>query len=142
LKKSKLELNDAEIEEKLSYMILLFKFVDDKDIFQKHYTRSLAKRLVFSSSVSDELEQFMISRLKETCGAEYTNKLQRMMTDIQVSSTMNQQFADFNGSELYSALGLDFQILVLTSGSWPFPSTSSAAFNLPTVVRLQKITTS
>jgi hypothetical protein len=128
-------MEDSELEEKLSCMILLFKFVDDKDVFQKHYTRSMAKRLVFSSSVSDEIEQFMIARLKETCGAEYTNKLQRMMTDIQVSSTINQQFAEFNVSELRLSLGLDFQILVLTSGSWPFPSTSSAAFNIPAVVR-------
>lgn len=57
-------MEDSELEEKLSSMILLFKFVDDKDVFQKHYTRSMAKRLVFSSSVSDDIEQFMIARLR------------------------------------------------------------------------------
>ncbi len=60
----KLQIEESELEEKLSSMILLFRFVDDKDVFQKHYTRSMAKRLVFSSSISDDVEQFMISRLR------------------------------------------------------------------------------
>jgi len=38
--------------------------VDDKDIFQKFYSRLLAKRLIFDLSVSEDAEANMISRLK------------------------------------------------------------------------------
>jgi len=44
--------------------ILLFKYVDDKDVFQKFYSRMLAKRLIYDNSVSDDAESNMISRLK------------------------------------------------------------------------------
>jgi hypothetical protein len=44
--------------------VQLFRFLDNKDVFQKHYTRSMAKRMVFSLSASEDLEQNLISRFK------------------------------------------------------------------------------
>jgi hypothetical protein len=37
----------------------------------------------------------MISGLKQACGFEYTSKLQRMFTDITISSEMNEKFKTF-----------------------------------------------
>jgi cullin 1 len=58
----------------------IFKYVDDKDVFQKFYSKNLANRLVRTLSASDEAEGSMISKLKEACGFEYTSKLQKMIT--------------------------------------------------------------
>ena len=44
--------------------ILLFRYLDDKDVFQRHYARLLARRLIFDQSVSDGSEESMISKLK------------------------------------------------------------------------------
>lgn len=44
--------------------ILLFKYVDDKDVFQKFYSKMLARRLIHGTSVSDDSESVMISGLK------------------------------------------------------------------------------
>ena len=52
------------IHSKKSYQIILFKYIDDKDIFQKFYSKILAKRLIYNTSVSEELEENMINRLK------------------------------------------------------------------------------
>ena len=60
--------------------MILFKYIEDKDVFQTFYTTKLSKRLIHSVSASDESEASMISKLKEACGFEYTNKLQRMFT--------------------------------------------------------------
>ena len=60
--------------------MVLFKYIDDKDVFQSFYTTKLSKRLIHGVSASDEAEASMISKLKEACGFEYTNKLQRMFT--------------------------------------------------------------
>ena len=60
--------------------MVLFKYIDDKDVFQTYYTTKLSKRLIHGVSASDEAEASMISKLKEACGFEYTNKLQRMFT--------------------------------------------------------------
>ena len=60
--------------------MVLFKYIDDKDVFQAFYTTKLCKRLIRNFSASDEAEASMISKLKDTCGFEYTDKLQRMFT--------------------------------------------------------------
>lgn len=60
--------------------MVLFKYIEDKDVFQQFYTTRLSKRLIYAVSASDEAEASMISKLKEACGFEYTQKLQRMFT--------------------------------------------------------------
>lgn len=58
--------------------MVVFKYLEDKDVFQKFYSKMLAARLVSNLSASDEAESSMIGKLKHTCGFEYTSKLQRM----------------------------------------------------------------
>lgn len=58
--------------------MIVFKYLEDKDVFQKFYSKMLANRLVSHMSASDEAESSMIGKLKHACGFEYTSKLQRM----------------------------------------------------------------
>lgn len=44
--------------------MVVFKYVEDKDVFQKFYAKMLAKRLVQHNSASDDAEANMISKLK------------------------------------------------------------------------------
>uniref|UniRef100_A0A8C0B5I6 Cullin-1 n=1 Tax=Buteo japonicus TaxID=224669 RepID=A0A8C0B5I6_9AVES len=107
--------------------MVVFKYIEDKDVFQKFYAKMLAKRLVHQNSASDDAEASMISKLKQACGFEYTSKLQRMFQDIGVSKDLNEQFKKhLTNSE---PLDLDFSIQVLSSGSWPFQQ--SCTFALP-----------
>merc|ERR1719431_1822284 len=107
---------------------LLAKYIEDKDVFQKFYSKMLAKRLVQHMSASDDAEASMISKLKQACGFEYTSKLQRMFQDIGVSKDLNENFKRHltNSGE---PLDIDFSIQVLSSGSWPFQQ--SCVFSLP-----------
>lgn len=63
-----------------STQMIIFKFIQDKDVFQKFYQKKLAQRLINSLSASDDSESSMITKLKELSGYEYTNKLTRMFT--------------------------------------------------------------
>jgi cullin 1 len=69
--------------------MVVFKYLEDKDVFQKFYSKMLATRLVSHQSASDEAESSMIGKLKHACGFEYTSKLQRM---YQVSACLTQYF--------------------------------------------------
>ena len=71
------------------HQMVLFKYIDDKDVFQTYYTTKLSKRLIHTVSASDEAEASMISKLKEACGFEYTNKLQRMFTGHILSASIS-----------------------------------------------------
>ncbi|KAK9503850.1 hypothetical protein O3M35_010321 [Rhynocoris fuscipes] len=129
LKKSSKNPEEAELEDTLNQVMVVFKYIEDKDVFQKFYSKMLAKRLVQHMSASDDAEASMISKLKQACGFEYTSKLQRMFQDIGVSKDLNEQFRThlINSNE---PLDIDFSIQVLSSGSWPFQLSHN--FSLPT----------
>ncbi|KAK2570069.1 Cullin-1 [Acropora cervicornis] len=121
LKKSSKNPEEAELEDILNSVMVVFKYIEDKDVFQKFYSKMLAKRLVQHNSASDDAEASMISKLK------YTSKLQRMFQDIGVSKDLNDKFKTHLANT--EALDVDFSIQVLSSGSWPFQQ--SAPFSLP-----------
>lgn len=119
LKKSSKNPEEAELEDTLNQVMVVFKYIEDKDVFQKFYSKMLAKRLCQHMSASDDAEESMISKLKAACGFEYTSKLQRMFLDIGVSKGLNEEYKEFlRKNELPN--NIDFGILVLSSGSWPF----------------------
>merc|ERR1711902_393061 len=128
LKKSSKNPEEAELEDTLNQVMVVFKYIEDKDVFQKFYSKMLAKRLVQHMSASDDAEASMISKLKQACGFEYTSKLQRMFQDIGVSKDLNENFKR-HLSNTGEPLDIDFSIQVLSSGSWPFQQ--SCVFSLP-----------
>ena len=129
LQKSKNIAEDDELEDTLNQCMIVFKYIEDKDVFQKFYSGLLAKRLVNHMSASDDAEASMISKLKQACGYEYTLKLQRMFQDTGVCKDLNEKFKQHltNTGETQD---IDFSMQVLSSGSWPFQTTST--FSLPT----------
>lgn len=128
LKKSSKNPEEAELEDTLNQVMVVFKYIEDKDVFQKFYSKMLAKRLVGHMSASDDAEASMISKLKQACGFEYTSKLQRMFQDIGVSKDLNENFRKHLETSK-DPLDIDFSIQVLSSGSWPFQQ--SCPFTLP-----------
>jgi len=115
LKKSYKLTEETELEDVLADVMVVFQYLESKDVFQKFYSNMMAKRLVEHLSMSDEAEAGMISKLKSKCGSLYTSKLQQMFQDVAVSNDLNKRFRDANtGSDV------DFYVDVLTHGLWPF----------------------
>lgn len=129
LRKSGTGVEESQLEETLSQIMTVFKYIEDKDVFQKFYSRMLARRLVHSNSSSDDAETSMISKLKEACGFEYTNKLQRMFQDMQISKDLNSGYKEHT-SGLEEGSLLDSQYFILGTGFWPL-NPPSTTFNPP-----------
>ncbi|CAH1756072.1 2019_t:CDS:10 [Entrophospora sp. SA101] len=129
LRKSAKNPEEGDLEDILNNIMTVFKYVEDKDVFQKFYSKMLAKRLVNGTSASEDAESSMISKLKEACGFEYTSKLQRMFTDMGLSKDLNDQFRERHSVEQVDNQ-VDFSVLVLGTASWPLqPSTTN--FSIP-----------
>lgn len=58
------QMTEHEIESILDKTMVLFRFLLEKDVFERYYKNHLAKRLLLSKSVSDDYEKNMISKLK------------------------------------------------------------------------------
>ncbi|KAH9936676.1 Cullin-domain-containing protein [Fomitopsis serialis] len=130
LRKNNKMAEEEDLEGALNKVMVLFKYIDDKDVFQTYYTTKLSKRLIHGVSASDEAEASMISKLKEACGFEYTNKLQRMFTDMSLSKDLTDQFKE-RIQQNHEDMDLTFSIMVLGTNFWPLNPTNSE-FIIPT----------
>ena len=64
LKKGVKGMTEQDIELVLDKTMVLFRFLQEKDMFERYYKQHLAKRLLLNKSVSDDSEKNMISKLK------------------------------------------------------------------------------
>uniref|UniRef100_A0A1E1WH60 Cullin family profile domain-containing protein n=1 Tax=Pectinophora gossypiella TaxID=13191 RepID=A0A1E1WH60_PECGO len=94
LKKGEKGMSEQEIEAVLDKTMVLFRFLQEKDVFERYYKQHLAKRLLLNKSVSDDSEKNMISKLKTECGCQFTSKLEGMFKDMTVSNTIMEEFKE------------------------------------------------
>ena len=66
--------------------------VQGKDVFEAYYKKDLAKRLLFGKSASIDAEKSMINKLKEECGFQFTNNLEGMFNDMEISKDIMEAF--------------------------------------------------
>ncbi|EKM79832.1 hypothetical protein AGABI1DRAFT_113105 [Agaricus bisporus var. burnettii JB137-S8] len=118
LRKNNKMAEEDDLEGALNRVMVLFKYLEDKDVFQTFYTTKLSKRLIHGVSASDESEASMISKLKEACGFEYTNKLQRMFTDMSLSKDLTDSFKE-RMAQNHDDMEIAFSIMVLGTNFWP-----------------------
>ena len=70
LKKSAKGMSETEVDDRLASSITIFKYLDDKDVYQKYYSRMLARRLINAQSQSMDAEEGMINRLMDNYGVQ------------------------------------------------------------------------
>lgn len=134
LKKGVKGMTEQEIETVLDKTMVLFRFLQEKDVFERYYKQHLAKRLLLNKSVSDDSEKNMISKLKTECGCQFTSKLEGMFKDMTVSNTIMEEFKEHvltSGANLH---GVDLSVRVLTTGFWPTQSATPKC-NIPSAPR-------
>ncbi|KAL7298835.1 hypothetical protein TKK_0008574 [Trichogramma kaykai] len=134
LKKGVKGMSEQEIEGILDKTMVLFRFLQEKDVFERYYKQHLAKRLLLNKSVSDDSEKNMISKLKTECGCQFTSKLEGMFKDITVSNTIMDEFKEHVSAVDASLSGVDLSVRVLTTGFWPTQAATPKC-SIPTAPR-------
>ncbi|XKL66368.1 hypothetical protein PGB90_009788 [Kerria lacca] len=129
LKKGVKGMTEQEIETVLDKTMVLFRFLQEKDVFERYYKQHLAKRLLLNKSVSDDSEKNMISKLKTECGCQFTSKLEGMFKDMTVSNSINEEFKDHVCTSNVNLFNVDLNVRVLTTGFWPTQSATKC--NIP-----------
>ncbi|CAN1321590.1 CUL3A [Linum perenne] len=126
LRKGLKGVSEEDVEVMLDKVMMLFRYLQEKDVFEKYYKQHLAKRLLSGKTVSDDAERSLIVKLKTECGYQFTSKLEGMFTDMKTSQdTMH----GFYSSHPELGEGPTLVVQVLTTGSWP--TQPSITCNLP-----------
>ena len=109
---------ENEVDAVLDKAIVLLRYVQDKDLFERYYKKHLARRLLLGKSISTDVERQMISRMKLEVGNHFTQKLEGMFKDITISGELTTGFKRYV-SQLDGARIVELGVHVLTSTFWP-----------------------
>ncbi|KAI9544944.1 Cullin-4B [Dissostichus eleginoides] len=131
------EATDEELEKMLDKIMIIFRFIYGKDVFEAFYKKDLAKRLLVGKSASVDAEKSMLSKLKHECGAAFTSKLEGMFKDMELSKDIMVQFKQYMQCQNIPG-NIELTVNILTMGYWP--TYVPMEVHLPAeMVRLQEI---
>lgn len=113
------EATEEELEQILDKIMVLFRFIHGKDVFEAFYKKDLAKRLLVGKSASVDAEKSMLSKLKQECGGGFTSKLEGMFKDMELSKDINTAFKQHCSNTVVEYNNIDLTVNILTMGYWP-----------------------
>ncbi|XP_055374135.1 cullin-4B isoform X2 [Condylostylus longicornis] len=113
------EATEEELEQILDKIMVLFRFIHGKDVFEAFYKKDLAKRLLVGKSASVDAEKSMLSKLKQECGGGFTSKLEGMFKDMELSKDINIAFKQYVSNTDKKLTTIDLTVNILTMGYWP-----------------------
>ena len=96
----------------------MFRYLTDRDVFERYYKGHLAKRLLLGRSVSDDAERGMLTKLKIECGTQFTQKLEGMFNDMRLSAETMDAYRDHLANTTVSQLEV-LDTTLLTSAAGP-----------------------
>lgn len=91
-------------------MLLIFRCLYEKDVFEVSYRLAFARRLL--QQRSHEAELVMLERLRQECGPDYTRQLETMHKDMTVSNELQNEFDSAD-------MPFEFDVRVLSQSHWP-----------------------
>ena len=107
-----------ESEHALLHIITCLKYILDRETFETHYARLLARRLLNNTSLSLETEEMMAQALRRVTGADFASRLLRMLSDKARSVQLDLATAVASGGHGHTP-GPVMQVMLLTAGTWP-----------------------
>jgi len=107
---------DEEADQLLDHALSFFRFMQEKDMFEKYYKQHLARRLLGGKRADDDHEGTFLAKLKAECGVHFIAKMEGMFNDTRQTDEMMEAFREEVGE---SCSGIDLTVNVLTTGSWP-----------------------
>jgi cullin 3 len=121
--------DERTVARELDRVIIIFRYLADKDVFEAYYKNHLAKRLLGTKSGSEEAERAMVSLLKAECGYQFTSKLEGMFNDMRISKETLEKYRthkkglvnvspDVRDAE-NGGKAVDVEVSVLANSHWP-----------------------
>ncbi|KAL4252320.1 cullin family protein [Abortiporus biennis] len=136
LKKGLKGKTETEVDAVLDKTITVFRYISDKDVFERYYKGHLAKRLLQGRSVSDDAERGMLAKLKVECGYQFTQRLEGMFHDMKLSADTMAAYREHLTKT--TAPELEISVTVMTSTFWPTSTVPSSCVFPDTLIRTSK----
>jgi cullin-5 len=116
-------LTSEEVETKLNNIILVLKYVQNKDIFMRFHKLHMSRRLILETTSDHEKEENLVRRFREIgMPADYVNKLSRMLQDIEINKDTNisikRAICQSNNNDSTASIVDMMSLKILNVGAW------------------------
>ena len=122
-KGGKEKLTDEVIEDHLEKIVKLLAYISDKDLFAEIAKQKLGQRLLQDQSASEDLERSLLSKLKQCNGAQFTMKMESMVSDLQMAKENNPKYVEWlreqSAKNNEAVPKTDMSVTILPDGTWP-----------------------
>lgn len=128
------DFDGAELDIFVENSGLLLRHIEDKESVMNIYGEKLSARLLHNKSTSITTEVALVEQWRRQCGPDFTQKLEKMIQDMEVSrEEMSYFLANYHGSTATNDIswdsacnipgrGFPFNVFLCSAGSWPFES--------------------
>ena len=104
-----------ETKKKINEYMILFKYIENKDLFENFFIKKLCIRCLFNLNKSEEAQNYLIEQLKNECGPYFISKSQEMISDVKASIEMSNTY----NKEDNNISNIPINYFVLSNYTWP-----------------------
>ncbi|CAF3611190.1 unnamed protein product [Rotaria sordida] len=114
---------DTDFQENINKIMIIYNYLEDKDIFEKIYNKLLAKRLVNQWHTSNDNEELVIKKLQVVHHSEHILKMQQVLQDFYLSNNITNEYQLYCKKQNFSSIR--FSVMVFNSHSFSLCNSSS-----------------
>ena len=108
--------SEEEINNELKEITQTFALLSNKLDFQILVEKKMSERLIRNSSLSLNTEKKLVLMLKQEEGVYYTNKMTKMLSDLDASNKMIDEYTKLKNKSLPN--DLKFDVKLISQGPW------------------------
>eukprot|EP01084_Bolivina_argentea_P263791 446616_1 len=127
--------NTFALDDKMDHIIALYKFIKDKDIFEKEYECYLVCRLIRNLCDCERAEKIMINKLKSVSGYQWISKLENIIKDVEGSEQLMSKY-----KQKYGDMNILFNVKVFTTGNLSWQNVQQKQLQIPLDINIAKDT--
>ncbi|KAI6213785.1 hypothetical protein M3Y94_00192600 [Aphelenchoides besseyi] len=121
LRKSTLtkKLTSDQIDEKLNNVLLVLKYVANKDVFMRYHKTHLSRRLILEMSADQEKEEVIVNKFREHgMPSDFVSKLYRMLQDMELNKELSAEFRRYAAEHEHRNIADVIHLKILNAGAW------------------------
>ncbi|CAC9696374.1 cullin-like protein, putative [Plasmodium sp. DRC-Itaito] len=110
----------------ITVILSLFRYVSDKEKFEKYYRTYMCKRLINDSSFNIILDVKVFKTLKKECGAQFTKKIEIILKDMKFTSKALMKFyKDLPNNVNHFLKRKKYAVNIIFNESWEYVNTEN-----------------
>ncbi|ETW31588.1 hypothetical protein PFFCH_00972 [Plasmodium falciparum FCH/4] len=118
----------------ITVILSLFRYVSDKEKFEKYYRTYMCKRLINDSSFNIILDVKVFKTLKKECGAQFTKKIEIILKDMKFTSkTLMKFYKELPNNVNHFLKRKKYAVNIIFNESWEYVNTENNVIYPPMI---------